>query len=290
MKDCLYSKLAGDSNNNNLDYLNGINVFVEGNTSIFCTNKQKAIIVGDGHFCSDDTYSDDQGKETTKTGSVYVATSSSCRVVIFNKYTILALKAESNNKAYINIDELKESVDVTELSTISSKTKGDIASLANLTLLTRIRFNNSQVSGDVDMLPALPSITYFHLNLCAGIYGSLSSFSSRTALTTLNIYGAQITGDISTLGALVSLTTLSIPVTVSGTLESLIEAMWTNGRRSGTMDTFFMNSNVTIHGVKSKANEHWNCTFANGGVTIVNSVSPSKTASYDGTSWTYQNI
>ena len=290
MKNCLYSKLVGDSNNNNLDYLNGINVFVEGNTSIYCTNKQKAIIVGDGHFCSDGTYSDDQGKETTKTGSVYVATSSSCRVVIFNKYTITALTSEDNNKAYIDIDELKYSVDVTASATSSAKTKGDIASLANLTLLTRIKFSNSQVSGDVDMLPALPSITYFNLDSCAGIYGSLSSFSSRTALTTLNIYGTQITGDISTLGALVSLGTLKIPNAVNGTLESLIEAMWTNGRRSGTMNTFFKNGNVTIHGVKSKANENWNCTFANGGVTIVNSVSPSKTASYDGTSWTYQNI
>lgn len=287
---CYAKKYKKDSNNNNLSFLNGLNLIVTGNAAIYSPGKNRSIIIGDGHFCSNNTYSDDLGKETFANTLLYVATSSSCMVVIFNKYDLTDLTSEDNRNVGVNIDGLKYSDKLKSIAFLSPESQGDLSSLAGLTLITRLRLNNSQVKGNLTDLMPLTSVNYVSLNSCHNVHGTISAFASRTSLNYLNLWGSGATGDIYTLGALISLTTLELPSAIVGTLESLIEGMWSNGRRSGNLVVYYYSSNITLHGVKSTRDERWNCTFANKGVSIVNSVDSSITASYNGTSWTYQNI
>lgn len=78
-----------------------------------------------------------------------------------------------------------------------------------------------------------------------------NDFANATGLVDLRIAeNALVTGDISSLGHLTNLEILSInnSKNITGTLESLFDAMYNNGRHSGTITVYAILSNVTYNG------------------------------------------
>ena len=84
------------------------------------------------------------------------------------------------------------------------------------------------------------------------IYGNLEEdFVNASNLTELRLAANQLlTGNISGLGNLTSLTVLTLNTckNVSGTLESLLDAMVANGRTSGSMTISLLESSITYNG------------------------------------------
>lgn len=94
-----------------------------------------------------------------------------------------------------------------------------------------------------------------------------NDFENAIGLVDLRIAeNALVTGDISSLGHLTNLEVLSInnSKNITGTLESLFDAMYSNGRHSGTITVYAILTNVTYNGVVPAAavsvtftNEGW---------------------------------
>lgn len=74
---------------------------------------------------------------------------------------------------------------------------------------------------------------------------------------------------------------------VTGSLEKVVEGMWTKGRRSGACVILIENTSATFHG--SVPNFNTTAKFDNSGVTIYRNDSPSGdiVATYNGTTWNY---
>ena len=76
---------------------------------------------------------------------------------------------------------------------------------------------------------------------------------------------------------------------IRGTIESMVETFWSNGRRSGTCTIIRLGSpsgQVKFHNANITHNSNWVFRFSENSVTVE---SPSGTTkgTYDGTTWTY---
>ena len=120
----------------------------------------------------------------------------------------------------------------------------------------------------------------------------LSDISAITTLTSLKLYSDLLKGDAVSLAALTSLSTLQIAY-CSGlgncTLESILVGMLNNGRVSGDLDcNIYRNTNpITFHDVQPTSSQHYIATFSSGSISV--SLNSSVVATYDGSTWTYNN-
>lgn len=81
------------------------------------------------------------------------------------------------------------------------------------------------------------------------IVGDVGCLTNKPALATVVMEGGSITGDITSFAKSTSLAVLFLErSSVQGTLESLLDAMVSNGRTSGTMSINLRSSGVTYNG------------------------------------------
>mgnify|MGYP002761843306 FL=1 len=146
-------------------------------------------------------------------------------VYITSKYNIKLLGnwGETCNFLY-DIDELKYSHLLSNLRIQYSNTTGDISSLSGLTALTNLELYNLNVTGDI------------------------SSLSGLTKLANLTLDNLNVTGDISSLRGLTALTYLKMSnAKNTGTFESHVSALSAK-RTSGSCIYWLSGSNITYKG------------------------------------------
>ena len=147
----------------------------------------------------------------------------------------------------IDLKELAESP-LTRITGGSSKFafKGDVANLAKETV------NIIEIYGD-----GLGALT-----------GNIESFVVSTNLAFARINYANLSGNIETLGVCVGLTSIGFEGSsqVVGTVEGLLDAMFTNGRRSGQVTINVKNTSATYNGTVPTSDLV--ATFSGSGWTI----------------------
>lgn len=98
--------------------------------------------------------------------------------------------------------------------------------------------------------------------------GDIESFSVSTGLAYIRINYANLSGNIETLGVCTGLTNIGFEgsLRVVGTVEGLLDAMFTNGRRSGQITVNVKGTSATYNG--SVPTSDLVATFTNSGWTI----------------------
>ena len=104
-----------------------------------------------------------------------------------------------------------------------------------------------------------------------------------TNLTTLDI--SSMSGDIVQLATLTKVTILyMVNSNITGTVESFVEGMVSNGRTSGTINVRSNGSSITFHG--GSMTTYFSIVFSNGSATVKNN-DGSTIGTYNGSTWTY---
>ena len=98
--------------------------------------------------------------------------------------------------------------------------------------------------------------------------GDIESFSVSTGLAYIRINYANLSGNIETLGVCTGLTYIGLEgsLQVVGTVEGLLDAMFTNGRRSGQVTVNVKGTSATYNG--NVPTSDLVATFTNSGWTI----------------------
>ena len=98
--------------------------------------------------------------------------------------------------------------------------------------------------------------------------GDIESFSVSTGLAYIRINYANLSGNIETLGVCTGLTNIGLEgsLQVVGTVEGLLDAMFTNGRRSGQVTVNVKGTSATYNG--NVPTSDLVATFTNSGWTI----------------------
>lgn len=101
---------------------------------------------------------------------------------------------------------------------------------------------------DLDNIDNMTSITASSFG--SYVTGDLSAFANNAVLTELNLSFNAITGDISSLSKATSMTTLTLTnnPNITGTLESLLDGLYGNGKTSGTLSVGVVETSVTYNG------------------------------------------
>jgi hypothetical protein len=132
-------------------------------------------------------------------------------------------------EASIDLKELAESPLTRITGGITSPTfKGDVANLAKETI------NIIEIyGGGIDILT-----------------GNIELFAVSTGMTSFRINYANLSGNIETLGVCTGLTSIGLENSsqVVGTVEGLLDAMFTNGRRSGQVTINVKGTSATYNG------------------------------------------
>ena len=134
-------------------------------------------IVGDGYF-TDKTLSENKGKQITvgedtsiSVTAVFVSNNDT-QVSIQNKYNIRQLNkyysssASGSSLIVINLDDFKYSSLLTSLSLSSTQVSGDISALKNLTALTSLSLSSttSVLTGDIGVLNKITKLTSVNIS------------------------------------------------------------------------------------------------------------------------------
>ena len=233
MTKCLVTKLNGSISNQEILKLGEVRIKIHrvanprGSTQklyVLFNQDTKLEIIGDGYF-TDVNLSLNKGKTLVVKGNidadVYVSNGDFI-LSISNKYALKTLSDIGTNKD-VEINFLKYSTALTNLSLNNSKVSGDIADLKNLTALTTLSMNNSKVSGDIADLKNLTALTTLNLYNTL-VSGDIADLKNLTALTTLSLcnFATNIIGDIGSLHSLESLKTISLQSSqLSGDLANL---------------------------------------------------------------------
>lgn len=241
MAKCLITKLNGQVDNNNLYRIGELRIKFSKVTSP--TDKSQGIsvsfikdtkleILGDGYF-TDQALSANKGKTIIVPANiltkVYVS-NSDLYLCIMDKYALNSLSFTpllddttgyyAKNKE-LNLEELKYSTRILKLIIYDSKAYGDISSLKNLTNLSYVRMNSTDISGDISSLKNLTKLTYLDLGF-TNISGNISTLSNMTNLTYLGADSTAISGDVSSLERLVKIKFLMLnKVNLSGDISAL---------------------------------------------------------------------
>lgn len=147
-----------------------------------------------------------------------------------NKANITKIQIEADNNSTVKFSKLSQLTAMTEF--IALRTVFDGVSLADFSTLTALSVINIQgMTGS------------------NGITGSLNSLAALTSLTQVHFVKSNINGNISALGTLVNCGIFDFVgcANLTGTLESLVDALRTAGR-TGSTKFNFANTGVTYQG------------------------------------------
>lgn len=206
---------------------------------------------------------------------IQASTANVVRVVMPKNVTLTASEGSVayTSKEYTN-EYLLTSTSLNRLQfSVTDATLPNWIKLVGVENVTRIG-NNNQAGSTVrmkdfaNMRYAKQLLFFYGDNICSSTTsGVLSDFCHNTTLSMVFLGNAN----------------------VKGTVESMVEAFWAEGRRSGDCSiSNFSNAggNVTFHNAAITNHSAWVFKFSASGVTVE---SPSGTTkgTYDGSTWTY---
>lgn len=220
-------------------------------------------------YFSNSTYSENYGKTIRSADNVYIKNSSSEDVylILEDKWRIRKM-FEYEHQDYVRLSPIFENgnflkwlTNITYLSIHGSKIESKY--IKECSSLTTVKLFNSTKTINLDDLKGLPNITQLYF------------------------WSSPLQGDISLLGSLATITSLQISYCTgtSGTLESLLEGLLTNGKTGNLDCVIYDNTNeITFHNVKTQ-NKHYICSFSTNSISV--SVDNVVIATYNGSTWTY---
>lgn len=312
MKDCIVTQYVDGADNDNLPIYGAFKFKIVGNNEMYLTNNEQNKtfdfeIIGDGHFCSDNTYSDDLGKtRTSKT--VHIATSTSCILVVHDNYDFgvnsMAYGVEGdmsflNYRDYsflsIKVTQNTEGI-ITSIPTVctvffilvdgnykNNKLKFDLELFEDNTVIEKIAGRDGIAHGSISHLSNCTALKQI---ICqrANVTGDISALSNLTALTNIQAYDNDIEGNISALNNILGLTLCAMGISnIEGSVDELLENWWRAGKRNNctigfhTSQCTFLGNGLTVDYIAK---------FTNAGITVRNIADTQTIATYDGTNWT----
>lgn len=283
MGNCLKTQLKAVVNNDNLVKMDEILFVVPKNTNNWVRINNASLdgrfakftLVSESnsvYFTSTDSYSDNLGKEIYSPDNVYIKNASSDDVLLRmdHKERIKGL-FEYNHQDNVRLADSFKDGNVLQylpmldqmyyhINTISSK------NLAKCNSLTNIHFFGGEVFTDFNDIKNMPQITQLEVFSCP-IIGNLTLLSSLTNLTSLLI--RYCTG-------------------TSGTLESFLEGLLTNGKTTDIDCFIYENTNpITFNGTQTQYNKHYIVSFGTNSITV--KIDNNVIGTFNGSTWTYNS-
>ena len=272
MGKCLVTKLSGSAENDNLKYIDS--VVIQFKSVDVQTAKNSSIVIRSvsegtpvkveclkGNFTSSD-FSTVDGISTDVTNArIYV--SNGATIKLSKKQDVVKISfddgvGDDNNKI-IDFNDLKYCKGLKYLL-ISGDISGSVE-LANNNSLLNCSIKNSNIHATTEDISKV-----------------LSPAATELVLTK----STSVKGDISLLGDKIGLTTMYLAYTdISGSVESLLENMWKNGRRSGKV-TIVTGHNLAFDG-RTNGDYGYTVTATFSGNSIVASGDITKT--FNGSTW-----
>ena len=244
MGKCLITKLNGSVKNSELLKIGELrinfgkvqNPTKENRSLNIKVNKESKVeLFGDGYF-TDENLVANKGKSLllgSNTNNYIYISNNDVAISILDKYALMGIFNQaveypwnaSGDKSHIkyNLEDLKYSAALTNLSVKSANISGDISALANLTALVTMDLSNAQVSGDIANLKTLTALTSMNLS-STNISGDISALANLTSLTSMNLSNMQnpLTGNISNLKSLTKCTDIKLDYSkLTGDLATL---------------------------------------------------------------------
>ena len=223
MGKCLITKLNGSVNNSELLKIGELrinfgkvqNPTKENRSLNIKVNKESKVeLVGNGYF-TDENLGTNKGKSlllSPNTDNYIYISNNDVAISISDKYALTGIFHQavvypwnaSGDKSHIkyNLEDLKYSAALTNLSVKSANISGDISALTNLTALVTMDLSKTQVSGDIANLKTLTALTSMNLsNMQNPLTGNISNLKSLTKCTDIKLDYSKLTGDLATLPA-----------------------------------------------------------------------------------------
>lgn len=254
MGQCLITKLNGTVSNNTLLKVGELRL----NFSATGSSRKMQIrftsnitLVCTGGFFTDESLSVNNGTTYTckqdKIETIYVSNGSGYISCLKGKYKCSLINI-SNSCYFIDTDDLKFDSDLLFAALDRSLSTGDLSSLC-LARITDLGVSNTNIYGDISAIANCKNLTSAGLYNSPNIKGNIAVFKNTPNLTSLVLGNAGIYGDIISFSSCLKLTTLNIPRTnLTGTVESLANALFTAGRNSGQIKLTCDNTHITFDG------------------------------------------
>lgn len=254
MEKCFITKLNGVASNYTLMKVGElrINFSATGNTRKMQIRFTSDItLVCTGGFFTDESLSVNNGTTYTckqdKIETIYVSNGSGYISCLNGKYKCSLINI-SNSCYGIDTDNLKFDTDLLFVGLDNSLSTGDLSSVC-LSRITDLGLSKTNIYGDISAIANCKNLTSASLYNSPNIKGDIAVFKNTPNLTRLVLGNAGIYGDISSFSSCLKLATLNIPRTnITGTVESLGNALVAARRNSGQIDLTCDNTNITFNG------------------------------------------
>lgn len=135
-------------------------------------------------------------------------------------------------------------------------------------------------------------MTIMRISPATAISGSLNlSDIVTSALSELSLASIGVSGDISVLGICSGITSITLNnSSVTGNLERLLETLHANGRQSTDLVLRFINTTNISSNIPAATIYPIKVIFSASGCEVRTVTTNFLLATYDGTSWTYENV
>lgn len=320
--DCLVTKLRGEVANEHLMRLGEFRLKIDKQASDVDFSKRAVGLKNSsatenveieviGGYLTDSTGTQNLGTSTTipptqkATVTLYFS-NDDCTISVRSKYNVVVVNAEKGgNLVYMDITELNylaannqsETLLVNLQNTnntgnldviygridqlvIQGNVGGNVSGFTFNEGVTII-CNNTNFYGDLN----LSNFTRVNFSNCKGINFDLAKLNGRT-FTQLLLNGCNVVGDVSNISS-ASMRRLELQncQNVVGSVESLIQNLWSAGQRANNVILLINGTGVTFG--EKVLSEGLSCQFSSNNVTISGYGSGALYGTYNGTAWSY---
>ena len=246
MGNCLITKLKGNVDNDSLPKFGKIEVPISVNNSnefvhllrlsdTMAKKEFECEIIGEGNFIGGSfPNGENLGKSVTLSSSlqqVYVS-NGEFKLIIGNIYNINKITGVLYRFADFNMFKYSDIYSISnEFTTAKPGIGGKIIAWQNLTFV--YTSDADKITGNVSELANCPLNALMITG--TGITSNVSDLSQLTTLTNLQVTSTG--GELSDLGTLTNLSQLTVMGHLSGSVESFVQALRTNGKTSGSIKT-----------------------------------------------------
>lgn len=217
-------------------------------------------IVGDGYF-TDSTGETNLGKTASYTGAAQVLYISPGEYDIFvgEKYTLISFSVGSNNKknrkllskGSMEFTSSMTSIECTYFCNADS-TPLDLAKVGTESLRRLTLYNDDNSATLTFKLNDLKNIDNFVQLQCPSqlASGNIALLENNSSMEIISAGSCNFEGDIVNLGQMISCTQINLRNNsgIYGTVESLLSALSSNGKTSGTLTLYLQGTQCTYNG------------------------------------------
>lgn len=291
---CLVTKLQGVVNNSNLLKIGDMPIYVRKSNdakasqyklTIKTLKDSKVEIIGDGYFT-------DEGMVTNKGKIISIPANTSTTLYfsngdyearVSNKYDIVMFNltedgSANNNFLSINLDDLRFSYNLTNLTLSNSKSYGDIKNLQGKDNIRTVYLSNTNVTGDAKAI-SINNLTTLYIK-SDNISYDISNLAGTTKLSAVNFADTSLqTGNLSNLSGNNSLKYIGIlgkglsgDISVISNFRSIVQSTLKSNSDKITGDIGKLPDNITYFFSDNKVREYTYSKGSRTNILVVNNV------------------